>query len=109
VKRIVRIENPFGKGEVWGKGAKIATVSYILSVLQEIETVSYVGGNEQEEIEGSKSTGGLIDAGKDLLSLLNEQDKLTLHLQDGRKIDFFVKDANVITGKIQIQPVGGFY
>ena len=36
-------------------------------------------------------------------------DKVMLHMQDGRKVDFFVKSASLPGNDYEIQPSGGFY
>jgi hypothetical protein len=105
-KRCKCIENPEGVGEVWEKDKKVAKVTYNLDVQQEILiTESF---NKTSELEGMKYISGsitILEGEKHLIG----RDKLTLNMQDGRKIDFFITHFNPMVDNIQIQPTGSFY
>lgn len=105
-KRIKSLENPSGVGEVYKDDNKIAKVNYNLNVQQEILIAETL--KETSEIEGLKFMTGSISAlegTKDLWGI----DKLVLHMQDGRKVDFFIKSSDLVSGNFQIQPSGDFY
>lgn len=106
------IENPRGRGDIYSGGKNIAKVSYNLNVQQEILVHNI--GNEIKEVEGLKSMNGHIAVLEGDVVLWSKG-KLILHMEDGRKIDFFIRNANPtnnkfqINNKYQIQPSGDFY
>jgi len=105
-KRYKFLENPSGVGEVYEGNEKIAKVSYNLDVTQEIHIAETL--KETSEIEGLKSMTGsisVLEGSKDLWG----KDKLVLHMEDGRKIDFFVRSGDPVSGNFQIQPSGDFH
>lgn len=105
-KRYESLENPSGVGEVYEGDEKIAKVSYHLDVQQEILIAETL--KETSEVEGLKSMTGsisVLEGSKDLWG----KDKLVLHMEDGRKVDFFVKSANLPSTDYEIQPSGSFY
>lgn len=105
-KKYIPIENPTGVGEVWKKDEKIAKVSYNLNVYQEIIIAETL--KETSEIEGLKFMDGsitIIEGARDIWG----RDKLVLNIEDGRKVGFFVKSGDPISGHFQIQPSGDFY
>jgi len=105
------IESPRGKGEVLDQGTRIAKVNYILEVLQDvIEAETFSGVKEEEGLMYAKGSITVLDGA----NLLMYRDKLSLRLQDGRQIDFFIQSFAV--GRdytnptpIKIHPIGGFY
>jgi hypothetical protein len=74
-----------GKGEVSEDGMKICNARYKLRIYQE-----FIITERKEKVEGNQETKGTI-SGCDLDLLLGKE-KLTLHLNDGTRLDFFVKN-----------------
>ena len=100
------IENPIGVGEVWNKGERISKVEYGLIVQQEVLIASDF--QKSEETELLKSISGSISVLEGIKDLW-DKGTLTLTLQDGRKVDFFVKSGDPVSGNFTIQPTGNFY
>jgi hypothetical protein len=86
-----------GKGEVYEDGTKICNASYKLRIRQE-----FIITERKEKVEGHQETKGTI-SGCDIYLLL-EKEKLTLHLNDGKRLDFFVKNERGV-----IYATGGLY
>ncbi|HEX8247663.1 MAG TPA: hypothetical protein VF599_05810 [Pyrinomonadaceae bacterium] len=85
-----------GNGEVFDNETNLGKISYKLNVYQEIHTVN------NQEVEGLKSIMGNITS-EDAMRLFHK-DELTLVLEDGRCIKFFVRNSN---GEIRCS--GGFF
>jgi len=100
------LESPEGVGEVWQGDKRIAQVEYSLDVQKEIIiTESFDGTNE---LEGKSFISGsifVLEGEKHLIG----RDILTLYMQDGRKIDFFVTNISPPDKNMQIQLTGGFH
>jgi hypothetical protein len=86
------IEQLFGSGEVFDDDENIGKINYRLWVYQEIV----------EGEKGLKNTIGKIDS--DMAFGLFDKGKLRLKLEDGRNIEFFVRN---LEGDIQCS--GGFF
>lgn len=86
----------FGIGEVFNDTENLGKVNYKLYIYQEIHNVN------GEEIDGLKDTQGKIDSDKAFG--LFDKGKLRLKLEDGRSIEFFVRN---LEGDIQCS--GGFF
>jgi hypothetical protein len=86
-----------GKGEVSEDGTKICNARYKLRIYQE-----FIITERKEKVEGNQETKGTI-SGCDLDLLLGKE-KLTLHLNDGTHLDFFVKNNQGV-----ICATGGLY
>lgn len=100
------LENPTGLGEVWEANKKIAKVRYNLSVQQEILIQETFGSNQ--ELEGHKMTTGSIFVLEGERNLIGKN-RLVLHMQDGRKVDFLIKSIYSSSGSYQVQQAGDFY
>ena len=79
-------EQLFGIGNVFANGENLGKIKYALYVYQEIHIV------KGEEIEGLKDIIGRIDS-NDAMKFFDKS-SLTLMLEDGRCIDFFVRDTD---------------
>ena len=101
------IENPRGEGEVFENEKMLGRVSYQLIIHQDFEVVQNMGNKEKTEIEGLKSATGVLTGGN-VIDLWNKG-KLTLRLNDGRKIDVLIQHADISRGKIDVVATGGFY
>ena len=106
VKVNITIENPRGIGEVYESEKMISSVHYGLTVEQEINIVETLGG--KKELDGLKSAHGVIQTDRGVAGFVGK-DRLTLYLQDGRKIDFIVARINFAKSLIEITAIGGFY
>ena len=106
MRKYKHLESPEGIGEVWEKDKIIARVNYSLYVQQEI--IIMKSFDTTDEAEGMKSISGSISVIEGEKHLFG-RDRLTLNMQDGRKIDFFVSRFSPMDENIEIQPTGGFY
>ena len=84
-----------GVGDVSESGSIICRVHYRLTVLQQSEGLELQLGSIAIHPDSDKVTGRAWDV--DAL-FHKAQNKLTLQLEDGRRLDFFVKDNR---GKIR--------
>ncbi len=100
------LENPRGFGEVFEGEIMIASAHYGLMVRQEINIIETLGGTK--ELEGLKSVSGAMLANGEISGFVGKE-RLTLHLVDGRKIDFFATNVDVINKIVDITATGGFY
>jgi hypothetical protein len=78
------IEELSGVGEVFENENSLGNINYRINIFREI-----VGGEE-----GLKETNGRISANYVLISKLFEGNNLHLVLEDGRKINFFMKNTD---------------
>lgn len=78
------IENLSGIGEVFEINTSIGKVNYIVSVFQEM-----IGGEE-----GLKQASGKISTDFVMMNRLFDGNNLHLVLEDGRKINFFMKNTD---------------
>lgn len=85
-------EQSTGEGLVYRKdGSFVANVKYALQVIQEfIDTTTKDGPGT---LPGLKDVVGRV-TGLDTFALLSEGAELTLHLEDGRRLDFLVKNLD---------------
>jgi hypothetical protein len=104
-RRYKLVESPAGVGEIWRRQGYLARVTYLLNVHQEVAEEETL---QQDEVTvGLKSMTGsisVLEGNRQFWRL----DALVLHLQDGRKVSFMVKDGDVGVGSFRIQPSGGF-
>ena len=85
--RLDVIEECRGQGRVcWENGEFIRDTKYDLQVLQEVHEMP------SEGVPGLKRIEGTIELGELDLHLVGEP--LVLHLEDGRRLDFFYTDLN---------------
>ncbi len=106
-RRYKTLERPKGIGDVYKGDTKLAQVSYELTVQQAIligESSTGLGATE-----GLASITGRIATFEGHPEDIRTWDELTLHLEDGRKLDFSVTSHYPIGGRIAIEPSGGFY
>ncbi len=96
------IERPSGAGSVYRKdGDLVGQAEYDLRVYREYRDASTMG--DPATIPGLDQIEGTI-SGLDNFALLNESARLTLHLDDGRRLDFQVGG---IDGRVS--PNSGLY
>ncbi len=97
IKRIDVVERLSGRGIVFEKdGKKLGEADYEIDVLQTIIDVG-TKDNPDAELEGLKETGGrFLDF--DLTTAMIEGKTLTLHLEDGRRLDIIPLDAENFEG-----------
>ena len=96
-----------GIGEVYKGDNKLAKVRYTLDIQQEIlKTRSF---KDTQYLEGLSSTTGSIYVIEGKNGLLETGKKLTMHIYDDKKFDFFVINGDVNTGKLFIKLSGSFY
>lgn len=97
------LENPIGRGVVYKNDEEIAKVSYELIIKQEVNVM-----DDGTEFDGLKDLHGeisVVDGRKNLLDM----DKMTLHLEDGRYIDFRTgRECDENKGKYHILPLSDF-
>ncbi len=100
-KTFRELETPTGTGEVYGDGKLLFRVKYSLRATQEI---LHIDGSST--VEGVRSVSGQLSPPEDdpYAFLVREEDNLTLYLEDGRKLDFFIIDSGGA-----IAPKSGFY
>ena len=98
--RIVTLETTRGEGDVYREGNLIARARYNLEVTQKMIQTS------SDEIPGMKNVSGQIEVieGEDYLF---DYDFLTLHLNDGRGMEFFVTKVDISSGVHSVQHTGG--
>ena len=106
IKRVRLLENPSGMGEVYRMGVKISKVSYRLNVQQEV--VPAESESKTEEVDGKKIMTGSISVTEGIKDLWGEN-RLALHLEDGRKVGFILCGGDWENGIFQIRQRGGFY
>ena len=97
IKRIDIVEHLSGRGIVFEKdGEELGEADYEIDVLQTIIDVG-TKGDPDAELEGLKETGGrFLDF--DLTTSMIEGKTLTLHLEDGRRLDIIPHDAKNFEG-----------
>jgi hypothetical protein len=100
------LDNPKGVGEVYKGDEKLAKVRYKLNVQQEVLTTRAFNG--AQDVKGMQSGTGSIDVLEGKINLLDRGEKLTLHMEDGKKVDFSIT-GDVNTGRFLIKLSGGFY
>jgi hypothetical protein len=97
------LANPKGSGVVYKGDEELAQISYELIIKQEVHITE--DGNE---VEGSIDQHGeifVLEGRKNLYGM----EKLTLRLEDGRYIDFFLgRIGDETIGKYHIVPSGNF-
>ena len=87
------IEEPSGVGEVHRKdGDLVGQAGYDLQVFQEHKDAGSMG-NSTPTVPGLNQIDGRV-TGLDNFALMGERAMLTLHLDDGRCLDFQVGDPN---------------
>ena len=101
------LANLKGVGEVYDGNNKLAEARYELVIEQEATIAESFSGTE--EIDGLQSGTGSILVKKGRIGLLNTVKKLTLHIDDGRKVDFFVTNGDANVGRFPIKLSGSFY
>ncbi len=102
IKRIDVVERLSGRGIVFEKdGKKLGEADYEIDVLQTIIDVG-TRDDPDAELEGLKETGGrFLDF--DLTTAMIEGKTLTLHLDDGRRLDIIPLDAENFEGTAPIR------
>lgn len=97
IKRIDIVEQLSGRGIVFEKdGEELGEADYEIDVLQTIIDVG-TKDDPDAELEGLKETGGrFLDF--DLTTAMIEGKTLTLHLEDGRRLDIIPRDAKNFEG-----------
>jgi hypothetical protein len=80
------VEQPADEGEVFGGAARIARVHYHLSVYQHFSEAEGEFVSAHFEVEGRITPLGTMD----MTSLHQQAAELTLHLADGRLLDFSI-------------------
>jgi hypothetical protein len=87
-----RIETLQGVGEVYNRSERLASVDYAIDVVQEIVGAAAAAG--ASPIRGRKSAHGEIRTDSATMQQLFRKRALTLRLEDGREVDFFLEDAH---------------
>lgn len=98
--RSKHVETLRGKGKVYEGETYLCDVSYRLYVYQDVVTSRTF--KQTSSAEGHPEITGAISE-CDMFDLLGKKN-LTLHLKDGRRLKFFVRND-----KGQITATGGFY
>ena len=80
------VEQPADEGDVFGRAARIGRVHYHLSVYQHFSEAEGEFVPAHVEVEGRITPIDLLD----LPALHQQATELTLHLADGRRLDFSV-------------------
>ncbi len=87
------IEEPSGVGEVYRKdGDLVGQAGYHLQIFQEHKDAGTMGDTTRT-VPGLRQIEGWV-TGLDNFALMDERAMLTLHLDDGRSLDFQVGDLN---------------
>jgi hypothetical protein len=95
-----------GEGEVSVGDKGVSKVSYTLKVKQGALTT------ESEKSEGVEEGHNFFSGNIIVLDgegFLFNMGRLTLHIEDGHRVDFFVKKGEPMIGRYEIQPHGNFY
>ena len=102
IKRIDIVEQLSGRGIVFEKdGEELGEADYEIDVLQTIIDVG-TKDDPDAELEGLKETGGrFLDF--DLTTAMIEGKTLTLHLEDGRRLDIIPRDAKNFEGTVPLR------
>ena len=98
-------ERPSGPGEIRNEaGEYVAKVRYSLEVRREFVITETFGGRD-------KLSGPLVISGKIVIvdgeRVLTGDDLVTLHLEDGRKLEIWAKEGDPISGEYTIGVVPG--
>ena len=80
------VEQPADEGDVFGGAARVCRVHYHLSVYQHFSEAEGEFVPAHVEVEGRITPIGTLD----LVALHQQAKELTLHLADGRLLDFTV-------------------
>lgn len=83
------IEQLRGSGEVFRASTEVGYVEYDIRVYQKIQSTRAGAISGLTQIQGRVWSD---DAFTDLYELFKTKEVLTLHLEDGRKLDFGLKD-----------------
>jgi hypothetical protein len=83
------LESPAGQGKIYQEDKFIQTVNYNLIHYKEGLTANSFGGSS--EVEGMRGIEGSLSGGQ-FFNLVGE--RLTLHLNDGRRLNFFFRHSN---------------
>lgn len=100
------VESPTGKGGLHRQDEFIREVAYRLTVSQEV-TETDPG---REPIKGQMEIGGKVIAPNNPIGVADlTGEELTLHLEDGRRLDLFISDptgrvAHIVGGKGLYKP-----
>lgn len=95
------LEHFSGQGTLYLGDEKLFEVGYDIRVFQEFAESDRITGSESLElIEGIISTENPLD----LASLVDSEKIFTLHMENGRKIDF-----SLVDNRGTIDPVSGLY
>ena len=96
-KEIRTIESPSGLGQVFSGEREIADVMYDLRVVQEF----HITRGDSPDIPGLRDTTGFLKVIPGQKNFF-EEESLTLHLDDGRKWDFLIKQAKRLEGSYEV-------
>jgi hypothetical protein len=80
------VEQPADEGDVFGTEARIGRVHYHLSVYQHFSEADDAAASSHFEVEGRITPVDPVD----VPALHQQAAELTLHLADGRRLDFCV-------------------
>jgi hypothetical protein len=80
-----------GVGEVFHRSERLSSVEYAIEVWQEV--IESGGDDGSATIRGQKSAHGVIRADAPTMQRLFRHRDLSLRLQDGREVDFFLEDT----------------
>ncbi len=94
------VENPADVGEVWQGGEWLADVSYILDVYEHVLVSETLDGwsSETDGLRAITGTISVLDGTKRLWG----RGLLDLHMQDGRSINFLIKQGDMRAGSYRI-------
>jgi hypothetical protein len=97
-----RVERCAGTGTVTRDGVAVGSVSYVMEIWQTFHIIRTFGPGPEQEVEGLKEISiTFIRHQLDTFRLWHERATLTLHLQDGRRLDGFLNgDSFVASGQL---------
>jgi hypothetical protein len=98
-----------GVGEIYEVNKKRAKVRYDLSIEKEYMTARAFDGSQVVE-SGQSGSGSIYDVQDGRIDLIADMSKiLTLHMDNGHKQDFLIRDYDEKTGRFFILLSGKFY
>jgi hypothetical protein len=99
------LETFSGQGAVLNGHVEVAKVSYNLVVKKEIMMTDSITSSVLDRYRFIDGSLKVLEGEMYLLNL----ERLTLQIENDRKVDFSIKKGEPMTGDYRIQPIGNFY
>lgn len=97
-----RVERCTGTGTVMRGGVALGSATYVMEIWQTFHILRGLGPGPEEEVAGTKEISiTFIRHDLDTFRLWQDRATLTLHLEDGRRLDGFLNgDEFVASGQL---------